>query len=207
MEVKKATYIISSPQVSMCPAPMLCEVAFIGRSNVGKSSLINMLSGRKDLAKVSRSPGKTQMINHFLINNDMYWVDLPGYGFAKVSQAQRGSWKKMIMEYLETRENLATVFVLIDSRVTPQKIDVDFINDLGKKGIAFNIVFTKADKIKQSEVSTNTRNFLLEIKKSWEALPIHFITSAEKHHGKKQILTYMSSMIDDWKDRVIEEKE
>jgi GTP-binding protein len=207
MEVKKATYIISSPRIELCPAPSLCEVAFIGRSNVGKSSLINMLSGKRELAKVSRSPGKTQMINHFLINNNMYWVDLPGYGFAKVSQAQRGAWKKMIWEYLEKRENLATIFILIDSRVTPQKIDVDFINELGRKNIGFNIVFTKADKIKQSEVAANSRAFLMEIKKTWEALPIHFITSAEKHHGKKQILTYMDSMIDDWETKPVVEEE
>jgi GTP-binding protein len=201
MEVKKAIYIISSPDYTKCPAAIMPEVAFIGRSNVGKSSLINMLSNKKELAKVSRSPGKTQMINHFTINDEMYWVDLPGYGFAKVSQGTRKDWKKMIMDYLEKRENLATVFVLIDSRVTPQKIDVDFINSLGQKGIAFNLVFTKADKNKQAEVNHNVKVHLQELKKYWDELPKHFVTSAEKRLGRKEMLGFMQDIITEWDNR------
>jgi GTP-binding protein len=199
MEVKKAIYIISSPSEDLCPKPVMSEVAFIGRSNVGKSSLINMLSNKQELAKVSRSPGKTQMINHFLINDEMYWVDLPGYGFAKVSMSKRKDWKKMIMDYLEKRENLATVFVLIDSRVTPQKNDIDFINSLGEKGIPFNLVFTKADKNKQTEVAHNVKVHLAELQKYWEELPQHFVTSAEKRLGRKEMLGFMQTIIDDWK--------
>jgi GTP-binding protein len=201
MEVKKAIYIISSPDYTLCPAANLPEVAFIGRSNVGKSSLINMLSNKKELAKVSRSPGKTQMINHFTINDEMYWVDLPGYGFAKVSQGKRKDWKKMIMDYLEKRENLATVFVLIDSRVTPQKIDIDFINSLGEKAIPFNIVFTKADKNKQTEVTYNVKMQLAELKKYWAELPTHYVTSSEKRLGRKELLSYMQSIITAWDNR------
>ncbi len=184
--------------MEMCPAPTLPEVAFIGRSNVGKSSLINMLSNKRELAKVSGNPGKTQMINHFLINTNMYWVDLPGYGFAKVSQAQRKNWKKMIMDYLEKRENLATVFVLIDSRVTPQKLDIEFINQLGEKGIPFNIVFTKSDKSKQAEVVHNVKMHLAAFKEHWDELPAHFVTSAEKHLGKKEMYAYLDTIIKDW---------
>jgi GTP-binding protein len=205
MEVKKAIYIISSPKMELCPAPTLPEVAFIGRSNVGKSSLINMLSNKRELAKVSSNPGKTQMINHFNINDNMFWVDLPGYGFAKVSQAMRKDWKKMIMDYLEKRENLATVFVLIDSRVTPQKHDIDFINTLGQKGIAFNIVFTKADKSKQTEVAHNVKTHLAALHKYWEELPKHFITSAEKRLGRKEMLGYMDEIIEEWEAKEKEE--
>jgi GTP-binding protein len=194
MEVKKAIYIISSPKVEGCPSPDLCEVAFIGRSNVGKSSLINMLSNKRELAKVSGNPGKTQMINHFLINDNMYWVDLPGYGFAKVSSAQRGQWKQMIWNYLEKRENLSTVFLLIDSRLPPQKLDIDFINALGEKQIAFNLIFTKADKSKQSEVAKNVSAVLKALQAYWEELPLHFVTSAEKRTGRDKVLAYIETM-------------
>jgi GTP-binding protein len=198
MEIKKATYIISSPKHDMCPKPTLAEVAFIGRSNVGKSSLINMLSNKRELAKVSRSPGKTQMINHFDINGEMFWVDLPGYGFAKVSQTQRGAWKKMIWDYLEQRENLSTVFVLIDSRVTPQAIDIEFVNALGEKNIPFNIVFTKADKITQKEVGAAVRAFNSTMLETWEELPLHFVTSSEKYLGRKEMLSYMKILIQEF---------
>ena len=194
MEIKKAEYLISNVEVEKCPTPNLPEVAFIGRSNVGKSSLINMLTTRKELAKVSGNPGKTQTINHFLINNIMYWVDLPGYGFAKVSANKRDIWKKMIWDYLEKRENLMTVFVLIDSRLPPQKNDVEFVNKFGERNIPFNIIFTKADKSKQTEVSRNVKGFLLELKKTWEQLPKHFITSAEKGTGKKELLSYLGEI-------------
>jgi GTP-binding protein len=198
MEVKKATYIISSPSYDMCPAPSLPEVAFIGRSNVGKSSLINMLSNKKELAKVSASPGKTQMINHFIINDNMYWVDLPGYGFAKVSKQNRNAWKKMIMDYLEKRENLATVFVLIDSRVKPQELDISFINSLGEKGIAFNLVFTKVDKNTQAITAANINAQLDALHKYWDELPLHFVTSAEKRSGRTKMLDFMEEIIEEW---------
>jgi GTP-binding protein len=196
MEVKKATYIISSPKVEMCPTPDKCEVAFIGRSNVGKSSLINMLSGKVALAKVSGNPGKTQMINHFLINDNIYWVDLPGYGFAKVSASQRANWKKMIWDYLEQRENLTTIYLLVDSRLEPQKIDIEFINTLGEKGLPFNIVFTKADKSKQSEVARNVNAVVAALGEYWEEIPRYFITSAEKKSGRDKILGHMDELIE-----------
>jgi GTP-binding protein len=194
MEVKKAIYIISSPRVDLCPAPDMCEVAFIGRSNVGKSSLINMLCNKRELAKVSGTPGKTQMINHFLINDNMYWVDLPGYGFAKVSASQRGNWKKMIWEYLEQRKNLSAVFVLIDSRLEPQQIDIDFINSLGEKQIPFYIIFTKADKSRQTDVAKNVNAVGKALSEFWEELPQYFITSAEKRTGRDKVLAHIEQL-------------
>lgn len=194
MEVKSAEYLISSPDVGQCPKGYLPEVAFIGRSNVGKSSLINMLSNKKELAKVSSSPGKTQMINHFMINHNMYWVDLPGYGFAKVSQSQRLSWKKMIWNYIEKRENLQTLFVLIDSRHEPQRMDIEFVNKLGEKAIPFTIVFTKADKETQKEVSDHVSRFKKELLKTWAELPPLFVTSAVKRLARKEMLEYIEKL-------------
>lgn len=194
MEVKSAEYLISSPDVGHCPKGHLPEVAFIGRSNVGKSSLINMLSNKKELAKVSSSPGKTQMINHYLVNNNMYWVDLPGYGFAKVSQSQRAAWKKMIWNYIEKRENLQTLFVLIDSRHEPQKMDIEFINSLGEKAIPFTLVFTKADKESQKEVSDHVSRFKIELLKTWADLPPIFVTSAVKRLARREMLQYIESL-------------
>ncbi len=195
LEVKHAKYIISSPEVKLCPKLTVPEVAFIGRSNVGKSSIINMLSNRTDLAKISRSPGKTQMINHFEINKaELYWVDLPGYGFAKVSQTRRNSWTKMIWDYLEQRENLATIFVLIDSRHGPQQIDIDFINKLGEKQIPFTLLFTKADKSSQLDVQKNVKAFMQKMLSYWDELPPHFVTSAVKTHGRKEVLNYMAEV-------------
>ena len=165
MEIRSAKYLISSPKVDNCPKPDKPEYAFIGRSNVGKSSLINMLTNQTKLAKTSASPGKTQLINHFLINGTWYLVDLPGYGYAKVSQSQRATWEKMIADYLQKRENLVTVFVLIDSRHSPQEIDLEFLRKLGTWGIPFNMVFTKADKVTQREASKNVRLFINEMKK------------------------------------------
>jgi GTP-binding protein len=199
MEVKKAIYIISSPRIELCPKADFPEVAFIGRSNVGKSSLINMLSNKKELAKVSGSPGKTQMINHYHINDNFYWVDLPGYGFAKVSQSQRADWKKMIWEYLEKRDNLMTVFALIDSRHEPQKLDIDFINSLGEKGIPFNIVFTKSDKSTQTVCAKHVKMFLKTLLKTWDELPPHFVTSAIKTLGRKEILKHMDTLGEEWR--------
>lgn len=198
MEVKSTEFIISNTDVSKCPKPDKPEVAFIGRSNVGKSSLINMLSHKTDLAKVSSTPGKTQLINHFLINKDMYWVDLPGYGFAKVSQSKRGEWTKMIWNYTESRENLLTLFVLIDSRHTPQQKDLEFINKLGEKGVPFSILFTKADKETQKEVSANVNLFKKALLNYWEELPPIFVTSAVKRLGRKQVLDYIGQLKDDY---------
>ena len=196
MEITKAEYLISSPSVDKCPKPDKPEYAFIGRSNVGKSSLINMLSNKKDLAKVSSSPGKTQMINHFLITaadkKEWYLVDLPGYGYARRSIKQRNSWQKMIEEYIRKRENLVSLFVLIDSRLQPQKNDLEFVNQLGEWQIPFALVFTKSDKSTQRETSNNVNDFLKEMLKTWEEAPIHFVTSAVKKTGAKQILKFIS---------------
>lgn len=194
MEIKATEYLISSPDVSNCPKGTLPEIAFIGRSNVGKSSLINMLSNKKELAKVSSSPGKTQMINHFLINKNMFWVDLPGYGFAKVSQTKRGTWTKMIWHYIEKRENLQTLFVLIDSRHTPQKMDIEFVNKLGEKAIPFTLIFTKADKESQKEVGDNVRLFKAALLKTWDELPPYFISSAHKRLARTEILEYIETL-------------
>lgn len=194
MEITSAKYLISSPKVENCPRPDKPEYAFIGRSNVGKSSLINMLTNHAKLAKTSASPGKTQMINHFLINDSFYIVDLPGYGYAKVSQAQRAQWAKMIEAYLRTRENLITVFVLIDSRHEPQNIDLQFLRSLGEWQVPFNVIFTKADKSTQRDAARNARNFIAEMKKEWEFIPRSFITSAVKFTGRKEILQYIEEL-------------
>lgn len=198
MEIIDASYLISSPSVDKCPKPDRPEYAFIGRSNVGKSSLINMLCKKKEVAKISASPGKTQMINHFdVISSDKkqwYLVDLPGYGFAKVAQAQRKSWKKMIEEYLKQRENLVTIFALIDSRIAPQKNDLDFMNMLGQWQIPFALAFTKADKISQKETAAHVKSFLTAMQETWEELPPHFVTSAVKHLGAKKILNYIHGL-------------
>jgi GTP-binding protein len=194
--IKQANYLISSPRVEQCPASNRPEFAFIGRSNVGKSSLINMLANQKDLAKTSSSPGKTQMINHFEVNrNEMYWVDLPGYGYAKVSKKQRQSFHSMIWNYLEQRENLVNLFALIDSRHKPQQIDLDFINELGKRQIPFAIVFTKSDKSKQSDVMKNVNAFNAQLLKQWEELPPMFLTSAVKKRGGDDMLAFMAELL------------
>lgn len=201
MEIKNAAFVVSSAKVEQCPSADRPEYAFIGRSNVGKSSLINMLTGRINLAKVSGSPGKTTLINHFLVNTvaenkGWYLVDLPGYGFAKRSKKQREQWQKMLAGYFKERRNLQTVFVLIDSRISPQKLDLEFINQLGEWGMPFNIVFTKSDKSKQSETAKNVREFLLALSESWEELPMHFVTSAVKRSGRDKILGYIDELND-----------
>ncbi|UEG50326.1 ribosome biogenesis GTP-binding protein YihA/YsxC [Ferruginibacter lapsinanis] len=188
MVIKSAKYLISSPDFEKCPKPDRPEYAFIGRSNVGKSSLINMLCNNEKLAKTSSAPGKTQMINHFIINNEWYLVDLPGYGFAKVSISSRRRWEQMIENYLRKRENLSMVFVLIDARHTPQKIDLEFLNQLDKWQIPFSLVFTKADKETQTVVAKNVKLFLNTMRKTWQFLPQHFVTSAAKKMGKDKIL-------------------
>lgn len=204
MEILHAQYLISSPAVDKCPAPDRPEYAFIGRSNVGKSSLINMLTGHSRLAKTSATPGKTQLINHFEIQpgdpesssalRPFYIADLPGYGFAKVSQAQRRQWQQMTENYLRRRENLMTVFVLIDSRHKPQESDLGFLRKLGEWQVPFNIIFTKADKSNQREVAANTRLFIDTMKGEWEFIPAHFTTSAVKFTGRKKLLEYIDSL-------------
>jgi GTP-binding protein len=203
MHIKQAVYVISSPEYEKCPVPDKPEYAFIGRSNVGKSSLINMLCNNDKLAKTSGSPGKTQLINHFeiLSTSDAtedqkkkeivykwYLVDLPGYGFAKVSIRSRRRWEQMIENYLRKRENLTMVFVLIDARHSPQKIDLDFLESLKLWQIPFSLVFTKSDKENQRTVSKNVKDFLEAMKKTWQFLPQHFVTSAVKKSGKQKVL-------------------
>lgn len=205
MDIKSATYLISNVRVDACPTPDMPEFAFIGRSNVGKSSLINMLTSSTKLAKVSSNPGKTQTINHFIINKNWYLVDLPGYGYAKVSQTQRSAWQKMIANYLQKRENLVTVFVLIDVRLKPQKNDLDFLAQLGEWKVPFNIVFTKADKITQREASKNAKQFIETMRQEWQFIPRSFITSTVKHLGKKELLVYLDEMIFDWHNPEAEE--
>lgn len=194
MVIKTAEYLISNVDWQKCPNPDKPEYAFIGRSNVGKSSLINMLTSREKLAKTSGTPGKTQLINHFLINNEWYIVDLPGYGFAKVSQSQRRSWEQMIENYLRKRPNLVNVFVLIDSRLTPQKIDIEFINQLGEWQVPFQLVFTKADKNSQLDTSRNVKAFLNKLRENWEFLPANYVTSTVKKMGRDKILEFIDEM-------------
>lgn len=191
MIIKSAEYLISNVEYDKCPAPNMPEYAFIGRSNVGKSSLINILANNEKLAKTSGTPGKTQLISHFIINQSWYLVDLPGYGFAKVSQSQRKKWERMIEDYLRKRENLVNVFVLIDSRLTPQKLDLEFVNQLGEWRVPFTLVFTKADKNTQAETARNVKAFLNKLRESWEFLPANFVTSTVKKTGRDKILEFI----------------
>lgn len=194
MDIHSSVYVVSSPDYTQCPKPDRPEYAFIGRSNVGKSSLINMLCNNEKLAKTSGTPGKTQLINHFSINNGWYIVDLPGYGFAKVSQAERKRWEKMIEDYLRKRENLVTIFILIDSRHSPQKNDLEFVDKLGKWQIPFCLVFTKADKENQRTVAANVKAFLDKMRETWQFLPQHFVTSTVKKMGRDKILQLIEEM-------------
>ncbi len=192
--IKYANFIKSSPSVNECPPDTKPEYAFIGRSNVGKSSLINYITGHKKLAKVSGTPGKTQLINHFEINNEWFIVDLPGYGFAKVSKTQRKAWERMIRNYLIKRRNLGCVFSLIDSRIPPQKIDMEFINWMGEMRIPFVIVFTKADKRQSKKVRENVAKFKKEMSLTWETMPDTFITSSNDKNGKEEILAFINKI-------------
>ena len=193
MEIKEAEFIGSCTQYEKCPAPHMPEYAFIGRSNVGKSSLINMLTGKKGLAKTSTTPGKTQLINHFLINKKWYLVDLPGYGYARVSKASKAGWDKMIKDYLEKRKNLLTVFVLVDIRLDPQPIDLRFIDWVGEKQIPILILFTKADKLSKQQIAASVEHFKKSLLNSWDELPQMIITSAEKKTGKEDVLEFIET--------------
>lgn len=195
MEIKKAEFTISSAKLSQCPNDTKAEFAFIGRSNVGKSSLINMLTGRKALAKTSATPGKTLLINHFNINDEWYIVDLPGYGFAKRSKKVQEEINKMISSYILNREQLVNVFLLIDVRHDPQKIDMDFMQWLGENGVPFSIVFTKADKLGPVKARMNAEKYLNSLLDTWEELPPHFITSSEKRLGRDELLDYIESIL------------
>ena len=194
MKIKTAEFVISNTNYKICPAPEIPEYAFIGRSNVGKSSLINALVNHKNLAKISGRPGKTQLINHFLINKAWYLVDLPGYGFAKTSKAKRAEFHDMISDYLLNRTNLMCLFVLIDSRHNPQEIDQEFIQWLSEKEIPFVMVFTKGDKLGKTVLARNIESYKLEMLKQWEELPEIFITSAEKKTGLVEITTYIKHL-------------
>ena len=194
MIIKTAKFTISNTDISKCPEPTIPEYAFIGRSNVGKSSLINLLTGRKKLAKISSQPGKTQLINHFIINDNWYLVDLPGYGYAKASKQSRNIWKGFIKKYLISRENLICIFVLIDSRHKPQDIDIDFMLNLSNNNLPFAIAFTKTDKISKLELSKNINNYKAYMLERWENLPDIFLTSSFKAKGKDEILSYIGKL-------------
>ncbi len=194
MIIKSATFLQSVADWRQCPEAHLPEYAFIGRSNVGKSSLINMLVNNSKLAKTSSKPGKTQTINHFLINRNWYLVDLPGYGYASISKAMRDKWQKMISDYLLYRENLQIVFVLVDSRIEPQTIDLDFIDNLGEQGIPFAIIFTKADKLSSGKIQSHVQRFKNRLLETWESLPPTFVSSAKTKKGKEDILQYIEQI-------------
>ena len=194
MEIKKAAFVISAPSIGKCPADHKAEYAFIGRSNVGKSSLINMLCNRKGLAKTSATPGKTLLINHFLINDSWYLVDLPGYGYAKRSKSIQADIDKMITAYILKREQLVNLFVLIDIRHEQQKIDREFIDWLGENAIPFAIVFTKADKLGPVRAKMNASSWMDRLKDVWEELPPYFITSSEKRTGREELLAYIDQI-------------
>jgi GTP-binding protein len=194
MDINSAEFVASFPRESQCPTDGRAEFAFIGRSNVGKSSLINMLT-RKGLAKVSGTPGKTQLLNFFLINKTWYLVDLPGYGYARLSKTQRAGLSKMIDGYLLNRRTLALAFVLIDSTIPPLKIDLDFINRLGEQQVPFALAFTKADRIGKAALEQNIAAFMAALSENWEELPPYFVTSAERRTGKEEVLNYIQKAL------------
>lgn len=194
MEITSAEFVISNTDVKKCPTGVFPEYAFIGRSNVGKSSLINMLTARKGLAMTSATPGKTMLINHFLINQSWYLVDLPGYGYARRGQKGKSQIQRIIEDYILEREQMTNLFVLIDSRLDPQVIDIEFMGWLGEHGIPFSIVFTKGDKLKGGRLNTNIQQYLKKLKEQWEELPPYFVTSSENRMGKKELLDYIESI-------------
>lgn len=194
MEIKEARFVVSNTKVEKCPSPDRPEYAFIGRSNVGKSSLINMLTNKKSLAKTSGKPGKTRLINHFLINEEWYLVDLPGYGYAKVPKAERIKWEQFLRRYILKRENLYCLFVLIDSRHEAQPVDLKFMEWLGISGIPFSIVFTKTDKLKPAELEEKLKAYETKLFETWETMPGYFISSSETGVGKNEILEFIDSV-------------
>ena len=194
MEIKSASFVMSNSQVEKCPTIKLPEYAFIGRSNVGKSSLINMLTGRKSLAKTSGRPGKTQLINQFLINHEWHLVDLPGYGYARVSKKAKKTFQKFITDYFQQREPLVCAFVLVDSRHEPQKIDLEFMQWLGENQIPFSIIFTKADKVKPKALEKQVNDYNAVLLETWESLPPYFITSSSKNLGGEEVLNYIDEI-------------
>jgi GTP-binding protein len=196
MQIKHAKFIMSNTDYRKCPPPEMPEFAFIGRSNVGKSSLINTLVSRKNLAKTSGTPGKTQLINHFLINEEWYLVDLPGYGYAKTSKSNRASWEKMISNYLLNRENLISTFILIDSRLEPQKVDKEFITWMGENSLSFVIAFTKTDKITKTKLAGNIKLWKEFLQIYWEELPLSILTSSKTKLGKEDVLKVIEKMMD-----------
>ncbi|RKW19174.1 ribosome biogenesis GTP-binding protein YihA/YsxC [Capnocytophaga gingivalis] len=194
MEIKQAAFVVSNTQVAKCPTHKLPEYAFIGRSNVGKSSLINMLTNHKGLAKTSSKPGKTQLINHFLINKEWYLVDLPGYGYAKVSKQSKKTFQQFITDYFKKRRELVCAFVLVDIRHEPQKIDLEFMQWLGENAIPFAIVFTKADKLTEKQIQEHVASYSEILLQQWEEMPPYFITSSENRLGKEDLLSYIETI-------------
>ena len=194
MVIKSAEFVISNSRVEKCPTTGLPEYAFIGRSNVGKSSLINMLTARKGLAMTSQKPGKTQLINHFIINDSWYLVDLPGYGYARLGKDSRDSLRQMIEDYVLERKELVLLFVLIDCRHEPQKIDLEFIQWLGEEGVPFSLVFTKADKLSKGRLASNIEAYTAKLHEEWEELPPIFITSSEERVGRDELLGYIEEI-------------
>ena len=194
MQIKSAEFLVSSARIDQCPKTNLPEYAFIGRSNVGKSSLLNMLTGKSKLAKTSATPGKTILINHFVINGEWYLVDLPGYGYAKRSKKDTEKFEHMITTYILDREQMTNLFLLIDVRHEPQQIDLEFMEWLGENGVPFSIVFTKADKVSKAKLKGNVTHYLTELKKQWEELPPYFVTSSEAKVGREEILNYIEQI-------------
>ncbi len=194
MQIKSAEFLVSSARIDQCPKSNLPEYAFIGRSNVGKSSLINMLTGKGKLAKTSATPGKTVLINHFIINGEWYLVDLPGYGYAKRSKKDTEKLEHMITTYILDREQMTNLFLLIDVRHEPQQIDMEFMEWLGENGVPFSIVFTKADKLSKAKIQGNVAHYLTELRKQWEELPPYFVTSSETKMGRDEILNYIEEI-------------
>ena len=195
MIIKDAKFIKSSSNISECPQKDYPEFIFLGRSNVGKSSLINMLLGRKKLSKISSKPGKTQLINHFLINENLYFVDLPGYGWAKTSKSNRQNWDIMTKNFLLKSDKLSLIFILIDIRIDPQKIDINYINYIGKNKLPLNIIFTKSDKISKSSIKESVDSFFNELSNYWSPLPNYFISSSKTGVGREEILNYIHDII------------
>jgi GTP-binding protein len=202
MIIKKAEFVVSNSDINKLPKDPLPEYAFIGRSNVGKSSLINMLTNNKKLAKTSSTPGKTQLINHFKINDKWFLVDLPGYGYAKTSKSKRKEFQKLITGYIKNRKNLVNVFVLVDGRLEPQKIDLEFMEWLGKNRIPFSIVFTKLDKLSSNEISKNIKKYQKKMLERWESMPKIFKTSAVTGTGRKEMLDYIAQLNEMIKDKI-----